>query len=140
MGTFERFHWMHLLVWSGVLAGFLAVFLRPDTLPGWGDNPRKTLMLAILILIGYVGDLSLRYYWKRRGMQETAEEHHLRLKGLSGAFIAVLVYGFLFAITLYTRYEAVGVVPVGWLWFLAYSLVIAANLFSSAAILFLLRR
>ena len=47
---------------------------------------------------------------------------------------------FLISIYLYLRYEAVGAVPVGWLWFIAYSIIVVANVLASAFSIYLYKR
>ena len=42
-------------------------------------------------------------------------------RAANGGLIAVLLYVFALSIVLWERHEASGCVPVGWLWFLAYS-------------------
>lgn len=132
-----KYHLQHLLLWVFVAIGFAAVFFRGDTLAQWGDNPRKTLMAALLIVIGYGGDIALRILYRKRSGRVDRDERDdaIQTRGLNVAFIGVLLYVFLVTISLYTRYEAKGAVPVGWLWFIAYSLIVMANLLSSATIL-----
>ena len=38
-----------------------------------------------------------------------------------------IIYIFIFTICLFLKYEVAGVVPVGWLWVIAYSLIVVSN-------------
>ncbi len=42
------------------------------------------------------------------------------------------VYIFVLAISLYLKYESVGSIPIAWVWFIAYSLVVVSFLITSA--------
>ncbi len=133
-----RFHIYHLILWLIVTIGFLIAFSSGKTIENWGDNPKKTLLVAILFVIGYGGDTILRYIFRKKKDRVEIDERDLMIqhRSLMIAFIMVLLYAFLLTITLYIRFEAVGFVPVGWLWFIAYSLILAANVFSSTVTLF----
>jgi hypothetical protein len=55
---------------------------------------------------------------------------------MSNSFIFTLVYLFLIAMSLYLYYEKTGFVPVAWLWFTAYNVVMAANIATSGFLIF----
>lgn len=136
MNRMIRFNVFHLMLWSVVAAGFLAVFLGFNAIANWGDNALKTVLLALLFVIGFGGDFLLRRRFKDAGDDAVGYEA-LRLKAMEISYILSLLYVFLAAISIYTRYEASGLVPVGWLWFLAYSLILVVHISASCAILFL---
>jgi len=51
---------IQVITWSTVAIGVLIVFTRPDTIQDWGDNPTKTLLLALLFLVGFGTDFAIR--------------------------------------------------------------------------------
>lgn len=137
MNKMIKFHISHLLLWLFVAIGFISVFITLDAINNWGDNSLKSIMLALLFLIGFGGDYILRYiYRKRDGIIISDErDESIRLKAMEYSFILTMLYVFLITISIYTKYENIGLVPVGWLWFLAYSLVLVVHIFSSLIIL-----
>ncbi len=50
------------------------------------------------------------------------------------------MYVFIVAISLYTYYETDGSIPVGWMWFMAYSLVLVANVSTSSCTIVLYKK
>lgn len=124
----------NLIIWLVVGVLFLIVFFGKNALSDWGDNSTKTLMLAILIGIGYSGSLVLSYIYRKRRNIIIADERDemIQNKSMSSSFIATLVVMYSLVISIYIYYEKAGSVPVGWLWFIAYSLIFVANIISSS--------
>lgn len=121
---------IRMSLWALVFGLFLIVFLTGDTLETWGDNSTKTIMVASLFLFGFSGDAILSIVYRKRKDRVTRDERDdwIQKQAVSAGFIVTLVYVFLVTISLYTRFETSGLVPVAWLWFLAYSLICVANL------------
>jgi len=132
-----RFNILHLILWSLVSVAFLWVFLEFDAIANWGDNALKSILLALLFVVGFGGDMILRFKFKLNKDETEADglRDSLRLQAMESSYIATLLYIFIAAISIYIRYEDSGLVPVGWLWFLAYSLILVVNIASSLAIL-----
>ncbi len=132
-----RFNVLHLILWSLVSVAFLWVFLAFDAISNWGDNALKSILLALLFVVGFGGDMILRFKFKLNKNETEADGlcDSLRLKAMESSYIATLLYIFIAAISIYIRYEDSGLVPVGWLWFIAYSLVLVVHIASSLAIL-----
>jgi uncharacterized BrkB/YihY/UPF0761 family membrane protein len=133
---------MHLILWSLVFIFFLSIFLTGDTLETWGDNRTKTLVVAALFIAGFGGDAVLNFVFRKRKDKVTRDERDdfIQKQALSAGFIVTILYVFLVAISLYTRYETSGMVPAAWLWFLAYSLVCVANMAVTAFSVFYYRK
>jgi hypothetical protein len=55
------------------------------------------------------------------------------MKSMGFSAIATFIYIFIVAISLYIKYEEAGSVPVAWVWYIAYSLVMVANITGSLA-------
>lgn len=126
---------LNFILWSGVAIFFLLVFFNGDTLENWGDNRTKTLMLAILFGIGFGGQLVLRIVFRKRKNTNTISsderDDYIQNKAMASSFVLTLIYVFIIAISLYTFYEKNGVVPIAWVWFMAYSLILFANMCTS---------
>ena len=120
---------IQLLTWGIVAIGMVVVFSLPGTIENWGDNRLKTILLALLILFGFGSDLILRCCAasKRWGYRKDERDKNISTRAVSVGMIALVIYIFLFSITLYTCYETEGILPVGWMWFLAYSAIVVAN-------------
>jgi hypothetical protein len=69
------------------------------------------------------------------GRDERDEE--IQKRANATAFLLVLVYVFVLSIVLWEKYQGRGFVPVGWMWFLAYSTSFAAFISSSVIALIL---
>ena len=137
-----NFSVLHLSLWSFVGITFLSIFFSNASHDTLSDNNTKTILLAILFMIGFVGDAFLRLYYKRNNLFDMSKKNNLyfQYKALSYSYISILIYMFLISIYLYLRYEAVGAVPVGWLWFIAYSIIVVANVLASAFSIYLYKR
>lgn len=123
---------IHLMVWSLVAFIFCLIFLNGKTIQEWGDNRTKTILLALIFVLGFGTDFVMRIILKKKNGLNTEKNQDLnfQIKSLTFSFIAVLIYIFIVAIILYVTYEKAGMVPVGWLWFIAYSLILVANIFT----------
>lgn len=133
---------INLILWSIVAIGLLYVFFGRDALSDWGDNRNKTLLLALLFVVGYSGQIITSFMFRDKKNKIVKDERDLAIqnKAMSASFITSLMYIFLITISLYTKFEKAGSVPVGWLWFIAYTLVIVANVTSSAFTIFFYQR
>jgi hypothetical protein len=127
----------HFSLWITVSIAFLLVFFSGDTIAQWGDNTLKTIMIAILFVLGYGGDALLKFLFRKRCgvITEDERDQYIQSKAIEISFIMVLLYIFILSISLYTKYEASGMMPVAWVWFIAYTLILVANVFTSAAML-----
>ncbi|MBN2259874.1 MAG: hypothetical protein JW702_04995 [Clostridiales bacterium] len=142
MNKMVRFNIYHLFLWLFVGAGFIAVFVGMDAINNWGDNAIKSIFLGLLFVIGFGGEAILRYKFRIKKEESLIgnQEELIRLRSMEYSFIATVLYVFLLTISIYIMYEAEGNVPVGWLWFIAYSLVVVVNITSSSMILLTYRK
>jgi len=123
-----------LIIWSVVAVLLIILFFSGNTINTWGDNRTKTLLIASLFFIGYAGSVLLWFIFRKRKNKIVKDERddYVSLKAISSSFIFTLVYIFILAISLYLKYESAGSVPIAWVWFIAYSLVVVSFLTSSA--------
>jgi hypothetical protein len=129
---------LNLVIWLSVFLLFFLVFISGNTVASWGDNRVKTVTLASLLGIGYIGQLILSIVFRKRKNTINTDERDAMIlnKAMSNSFIFTLVYLFLIAMSLYLYYEKTGFVPVAWLWFTAYNVVMAANIATSGFLIF----
>lgn len=128
-----------LVIWGLVIATFIPLFFSgggPDTYQA--DKIRR-LSSNICIALGYTGYLVMiiltrkRSKGKRRLRDERDEITEKQANQI--AFIFVLVYVFITCIILWEKFHDVGSVPVGFMWFLAYTTVSFSYFFASATTL-----
>ncbi len=120
---------IHLSAWLIVGILMSMIFINPDTIKNFGDNKTKTLLLSALIGIGYLSNL-VDYRMqksKRYGYKKDERDFFVQSKATSFSFIIVAIYVYALATGLYTYYEKSKFVPIGWIWFLAYSLIVVAH-------------
>ena len=122
----------HTIMWTAVAVGLAVIFCMPNTIANWGDNRVKTVLLAILFLFGFATDfaLSLIEKSKKRGFKRDERDDKVQSQAIFKAFVVVVLYIYIVSMTLYIIYENVNVMPVGWVWFMAYSTIVVANLFT----------
>ncbi|MCK8058391.1 MULTISPECIES: DUF2178 domain-containing protein [unclassified Fusibacter] len=108
----------------------LLVFNQEGVVEQWGDNQNKTLLVASLFIFGFSSDFILRLIEKskRHGFSRDERDQLIQSKAMNFGFILTLIYVFLVTITLYVKYEDAGLMPVGYMWFVAYSTIVIANL------------
>lgn len=121
---------LHMILWSVVALIFIFVFFSRGTIENWGDNINKTIMIAALFLFGFGGDFILRLVFKNKKNKIIKDERddYISMKSMAISGISTFIYFFIVAISLYTKYEKAGCVPVAWVWFIAYSLVMVVNI------------
>jgi hypothetical protein len=137
-----KFSVLHLSLWSFVGISFLYIFFSNASHETLSDNTTKTIMLAIFFLIGFLGDALLRFIYKKNKLFDINNKDNLYMqyKALSYSYIPLLIYMFIVSISLFLKYEKGGAVPVGWLWFMAYSIIVVANVLASAFSIYLYKR
>ena len=133
---------LHLTVWVTVTILFLSIFFTSDTIAEWGDNRTKTLMLAIILGIGFSGGAILNYIYRERDDVIIQDERDTAIqnKAIKAGFVTVVLASFVYLITLYIAFENVGVVPVAWIWLAAYGLAILANISVAAFSVYFYRK
>ena len=142
MNTATKFNIIRVVTWAIVGVCMIAIFCTGNTIEEWGDNRTKTILLAVLFLIGFGSDFVLRFL-ERRNRDKSENEKQSKVinqEALGVGAIIALTYVFIVTISLYTNFEQSGFVPVGWVWFIAYSTIVATNLSVGGVALYLRRK
>jgi len=132
--------WLAAVIWT--LAGVIFFFsFFSGGGPGELDTDSKRHLTGAAALgFGFVGYwLALYLTRQRKGRPPVSDERDLQVLAQANqvTLIVVLVGIYVFTISLWTVYEAGGLVPVGWMWFLAYGSAILAFVTSSVTTLVL---
>jgi len=137
MGRTEKYNLVHVISWTFVAIFMVVIFMKGDTIKDFGDNRIKTILLASLFIIGFGTDAGIRIVKRSKKLSCSGQYKEIQNQSTAYAFIIVLIYIYLLNISLYLYYEEVGFLPVGWIWFSAYSTIVMANLASGYSFLFL---
>lgn len=129
-----------LVIWGIVAFAFAAFFfLRggPDT---FYEEDERVVLNAGFILAGWISYGLMLYFTRAKpGSQHVLRDERdetIGARANATALVIVLMYVFLVCIIIKEVYGARGGVPLGWMWFLAYSSVFVG--FVSASLLTLL--
>ena len=125
---------INLLLWLFVGIFFLSIFLSGNTVTEWGENTIETVTIACLFGFGFIGQIIASFIIKKKKNEISKDERdeYVQLKAMPISFIITVMYIFILAISLYLQFETAKVIPVAWMWFLAYSLIVVANVSSSS--------
>jgi hypothetical protein len=95
-----------------------------------GSPPRNTI--AAILVLGVLGSVLVRYLTRERSGSDLTlvdeRDQTIARQAAMGAFIGTALFVFVFCIGLDDYFEEIGSVPVGWVWFVAYSSWILAYL------------
>lgn len=128
------------LIWGVAGVGFVVTFFSgggPEGLPS--DSARHAAGAGALAF-GFLGYWAALWFTRQRsGAPPVSDERDVQVmaRANQASLIVVLLGIYVFTISLWTIYESVGQVPVGWMWFLAYGSVILAFVTSSVTTLIL---
>jgi len=127
----KRALWI-VAIWTAVAAGFLTTFFGFGGVETFADSSTRVLTGAIFLAFGVFGTPVMLYLTRLQPGAEHlfSDERDDRLARKANLFglTAVALYVFLVCIGLWEAYREPGAVPVGWMWFLAYSTMIFVHL------------
>lgn len=142
MSKSMKYSIIQVICWLIVSLGIITIFSLPGTLSNWGDNRLKSLALAFLFFVGYGADMGIMVLSKskRYGFERDERDKDVQLKAMSSGLMCLVIYIFVLSITLYVIYEKQGLIPIGWVWFIAYTAIVCANLSTGIASLYFYRK
>ncbi len=121
--------WLVLGLWSVVLIVFLALFFIASKPSEWSTNSNIKFISGIIFGIGYI--LFFIIQLKSKNNTKSENEYLIKYKSTNSTLMVILMYVFIFTILLYIIYENDILMPVSWMWFLAYSTVFLTYIVNS---------
>ena len=142
MSQTRRRAWSIAIIWTLAGAGFFLAFFSGGGATEFDTDSGRHLAGAVAIGFGFLGWWASLWLTRRKGGVVVADERDLQVVAQAGQATLVIVLMAIYGLTvgLWTFYEGDGVVPVGWMWFVAYAAVILAVVTHSLAVLVLDRR
>lgn len=132
---------LSMSLWGFVGILFLTILLSTDAITNWSDNRIKSILLAVLFFIGFSSDFILKSIFNKKRVLSDERDQLVTKDAATSSFIIIVIYVFIFLIALFLKYETTGFIPVGWLWVIAYSLVVVSNtVYSLMTIIFYKKR
>jgi|GEM_PF-3001130 len=112
---------INAIIWFILLLLFFINFFSGDGASEWASNQTKRIIAPALIFVGY----TLQFIIAAKSKKEPQDERALlaQLRSTSASMIIVIMYVFIFSITIYTVYGNDQVVPISWFWFIGFSTV-----------------
>lgn len=131
--------WSVFVIWALAGAGFFLAFFSGGGPRDFHADSGRNLLAAAAIGFGFLGWWTSLWLTRKRGGAVVADERDLQIVARAGqaTLVIVCMITFAMAIGLWTLYEDAGVVPVGWLWGIAYAVVIVAVVTNSLTVLIL---
>ena len=117
----RKIAWITLIIWTIILIGFSIIFFSGNNAEEWGVNRIKRVVSAILFGIGFLSFFIIQF--KRRKNKKDERTFLIELKASRLSMIIVLLYVYVSSVVLYIIYETKLLMPVSWMWFLAYSTI-----------------
>jgi uncharacterized membrane protein len=125
------------LIWSAVAIGFAICFFSGDGPNDFIEGNTRRNFGGGLLAVGIALHLCLSFLTRRSSKSKhiTVDERDqtIRRRSSESAFNVLAVFVFLSCIALHDAFREKQGVPIGWLWFLAYSSFILAYLSQSLA-------
>ncbi len=130
-----------LLIWGIVGLGFAINFFTGGGPSTYAQEPFRIVISAIFIAIGFAGYGTMLYLTKAKSSKskiiEDERDTQIALQASETGFVVVLIYVFLTCIILWESYRGENALPLGWMWFLAYSTAIVGYLSHAITMLIL---
>ena len=130
-----------LLIWGLAGLGFIITFFSGGGPSTFAQESIRILISAICLLFGFAGFGIMLYLTKTKSgnspVIEDERDSQIALQASQTGFVTVLVYVFLTCIILWESFRGENAVPLGWMWFLAYSTGIVGYLSHAITMLIL---
>jgi len=132
-----------LAIWGTVALAFCGVFFLRGGPEGFAGDSLRILIAALDFGFGYlVYILMLKLTRKKSSstaMLQDERDHEIARRANGTALVSVMTFIFILSIILFTLFQDLGVLPAGWLWFLAYFTSCFAYIVHAVVTLFLYR-
>jgi hypothetical protein len=122
-----------LIIWGFIALIFLLVFFSEGGPETFKQDKMRIAGTAALLAAGYISYSAMLYLTRIRDESgpklRDERDDWIASKVNSVTLIAVLLFIYIACIALWISYDDIGVVPVGWMWFLAYFSGLLAYIF-----------
>lgn len=138
--SLNRMHSVISLVFFGICGiGFFILAFSGGGVEAFADDSARHVGSAAFIFLGMFATPLAHWIMRRRRPDEAAivdeRDERVRAKAMMPTLMATAMLMFAAAFGLWEHYQEAGVVPVGWMWVLAYGTMIAVNVLAPAFVL-----
>jgi len=113
-----------LAIWGIVALVICGGFFLWGGPEGFAGDSLRILITATGFGLGYLGYILMLKLTRKKSsattMLQDERDHEIARRANGTALVSVLVFIFVLSMVLFNRFQGLGVLPVGWLWFLAY--------------------
>jgi len=114
-----------LIISAVVLPGLTIIFFSGGGAAAYVHDVTRKILLAVLLGLGYIALLLVLFLVRVKPKDQTVlmdeRDERIARQALGTAFVILAIYVVLTCIILYEVYRNRILMPVGWMWFLAYS-------------------
>lgn len=133
-----------LCIWGPIALAFVVLFFIVGKPATYTDTRIVRILISAIFGLGFLSYALMLFQTRLKPGQESyasdERDEMISMQGANAGMIVVMVYVYVLAMGLFLNYEEVGSVPVGWMWFLAYSTMLMAFLSASTITLILHQR
>jgi uncharacterized membrane protein len=129
--------WLAAVIWAVAGGGFVVTFFARGGPEQYAAESTRILAGAVAIALGYMAFLVAMWATRARRGAVVSDERDAQVawRASQATMIVVLMGVFALCVGLWEAYREEGAVPVGWMWFLAYAVVIATFIVHAVATL-----
>jgi uncharacterized membrane protein len=133
-----------LFISAVFLTGLIVAFFSGGGAETYVQDTTRKILVAVLLGLGYILLFLVLFLVRIKSKDKTIlmdeRDERISRQAIGTAFVIFAIYVFLMCIGLYEAYNESEVMPVGWMWFLAYSSGFIAILSRAIATLVLYKR
>ncbi len=113
-----------LVIWGTVALVICGVFFLWGGPESFAGDSLRILIAALGFGFGYLGYILMLKLARKKSsataMLQDERDHEIAQRANGIALMSVLVFIFILSMILFTMFQDLGVLPVGWMWFFAY--------------------
>jgi len=130
-----------LAIWGTVALVICGVFFLWGGPEDFAGDSIRILVVALSVGFGFLGYVLMLNLTRKKTSSETMHQderdQEIARRANGAALVLVLAFIFILSMILFIRFQDLGVLPVGWLWFLAYFTGCFGYIVHAASTLFL---
>lgn len=113
-----------LAIWGTVALVFCGGFFLWGGPEGFAGDSLRIIITALGFGFGYLGYILMLKLTRKKSsataMLQDERDHEIARRANGTTLVSVLVFIYILSMVLFNMFQGLGVLPVGWLWFLAY--------------------